>query len=89
MPTLQELEELGPRLQKLHETFAHLREMVLTSTAAMAEQQKDPALSASSYGVEQNGYMDDQKNGGGGFAGSDSKKRRGVSVRRSLLCFSS
>jgi hypothetical protein len=83
MPTLQEIEELAPRLQKLHEAFLHLREMVLSSNTVVAEQHKEPALSLSNYGLDQNGY-DESKNGDGGFAGSDSKKRRGVSVRRPL-----
>jgi hypothetical protein len=87
MPTLQELEDLAPKLQKLHETFAHLREMVLSSNVALVEQQKEPALSTSSYGGDQSSYIEEPKNGSGGFAGSDSKKRRGVRVRKSLVFF--
>jgi hypothetical protein len=73
---MKELEELSPILRRLQESFEHLREVV--ATTAMAEQQKDPALSSNGYGSDHNGYLDDGKNGGG-FAGPDPKKRRGVS----------
>ncbi|KAK5001304.1 hypothetical protein LTR60_007421, partial [Cryomyces antarcticus] len=61
------------------EFLARIRDVVVTRQAALAEQAQDRQFKgANDYDSEDaNGYADDSRTGG--FAGSDTKKRRGVS----------
>ncbi|KAK0647447.1 GATA zinc finger domain-containing protein 10 [Lasiodiplodia hormozganensis] len=79
-PAIHEVDELMKQSQRIVESLARIREVVLTTQQAhLAEQAQDPRFKAANgYEPEEahNQYGEDPK-GGGGFAGSDPKKRRG------------
>lgn len=82
-PAIHEVDELMKQSQRIVESLARIREVVLTTQQAhLAEQAQDPRFKAANgYEPEEahNPYGEDPK-GGGGFAGSDPKKRRGVRI---------
>jgi len=80
LPKVTEVEELMQKQQRIQDSLARIRDVVLTQQAALAEQAQDQRFKAPDGREqdEQNGYQDDSR--GGGFAGSDPKKRRGVSL---------
>ena len=61
------------------DSLARIREVIITQQHALAEQRsRDEANKVSSdYGEDGTSYSD-KGDGGGGFAGADAKKRRGV-----------
>lgn len=63
------------------ESMARIRDVIINQQHALAEQRtRDEANKESSeYGEDTNGGQD-KLEGGGGFAGADAKKRRGVSL---------
>lgn len=79
-PTIGEVDDLMKQGQRIVDSLARIREVVLTTQQAhMAEQAQDPRYKTTNgYEPEEshNPYGEDPK-GGGGFAGSDPKKRRG------------
>lgn len=79
IPTLAEVDELMKQETRIAESLARIREVVVNQQAALVEQAAhDPRYKAmNGYDHEgPNSYHDDAKSGGG-FAGSDPKKRRG------------
>jgi len=69
---------LMQKQQRIQDSLARIRDVV--QQAALAEQAQDQRFKAPDGREqdEQNGYQDDSR--GGGFAGSDPKKRRGVGL---------
>lgn len=78
LPKVTEVEELMQKQQRIQDSLARIRDVV--QQAALAEQAQDQRFKAPDGREqdEQNGYQDDSR--GGGFAGSDPKKRRGVGL---------
>jgi hypothetical protein len=67
--------------RKIQDSLYRIRDVVLAQTAAIEEQMKDSNRNVSNgYAPDLGGYSDESK-GSGGFAGPDTKKRRGVSAR--------
>jgi hypothetical protein len=81
MPSLIEVEEMMRQQTRVVESFARIREVIVTQQNAMAEQRsRDEANKQSSdYNDDGSGYSGKEE-GGGGFSGADAKKRRGVSL---------
>jgi hypothetical protein len=79
IPSLGEVDDLMKQEIRVAESLTRIREVVVNQQAALVEQAQDPRYKAmNGYDHEgPNSYHDDAK-GGGGFAGSDPKKRRGV-----------
>lgn len=80
LPTLAECDEMMNQNRRVSDSLARIREVLITQQMALAEQRAhDQGFKGSSeYGEEGAGYQEDFKTGGG-FAGADAKKRRGVS----------
>lgn len=78
IPNLEKVDELMKQEMRVAESLARIREVIVNQQAALVEQAQDPRYKAmNGYDHEgPNSYHDDGK-GGGGFAGSDPKKRRG------------
>jgi len=78
IPSLAEVDELVKQETRVTESLARIREVIINQQAALVEQAQDPRYKAmNGYDHDgSNSYHDDAK--GGGFAGSDPKKRRGV-----------
>ncbi|KAI9838405.1 MAG: hypothetical protein M1819_005674 [Sarea resinae] len=78
LPTLAECDEMLKQQTRIHDSLSCIREVLVTQQHALAEQRvQDQGFKGSSeFDVEDSAmYHDDAK--GGGFAGSDAKKRRG------------
>jgi hypothetical protein len=84
IPPLGEVEEMMKQTQRIQESLGRIRDVVISQQNALAEQARDPYKPLNCYDHEPSPYQDDLK-GGGGFAGSDLKKRRGVSISRHAL----
>jgi hypothetical protein len=78
IPHLETLGELEAKNKRIEESLKRIREMVIAQTQ-MEMQIKDAGRNNSGSYHDMNGYQDD-KQGIGGFAGGDTKKRRGVSL---------
>jgi hypothetical protein len=78
IPHLQTVEELMQKSRRIEDSLKRIREMVIAQNQAMEQQMKDSGRSGPGSYSDMNGYPDD-KQGMGGFAGGDTKKRRGVS----------
>lgn len=78
IPSLVEVDELMKQEARVAESLTRIREVIVNQQAALVEQAQDPRYKAmNGYDHEgPNSYHDDGKSGGG-FAGSDPKKRRG------------
>lgn len=79
IPSMVEVDELMQQQRRIADAVERIRNVVVqTEEAARAEQAQDARYKAANgFGSEDpNGYQDDKN--GGGFAGSDPKKRRGV-----------
>lgn len=77
IPSLNETDELMKLHARIGDCFVSIRNVVVNQQAAIAEQQDPRYKAMNGYDHEgPNAYHDDPK-GGGGFAGSDPKKRRG------------
>lgn len=78
IPTLENIEDLLQKSQKIQDALTRIKEVVITQNVAFAEQQKDPnPPMTNGYGAEPNGYQPPDETKAGGFAGPDPKKRRG------------
>ena len=79
LPTLGEVDDMVRRQTHVLDSLARIREVIITQQHALAEQRsRDEANKVSSdYGEDGTSYSD-KGDGGGGFAGADAKKRRGV-----------
>ena len=69
------------RQERVLESMARIREVIITQQAALAEQRgrEEANKVPSDFGEDSNGYSE-KGEGGGGFAGDAAKKRRGVGV---------
>lgn len=77
---MEECEEMIVRQTRVLESMNRIRE-VLKAQIALAEQQnQERRYKASSDFDDDVSSYQDKMEGGGGFAGSDPKKRRGVGV---------
>ncbi|KIW03562.1 hypothetical protein, variant 4 [Verruconis gallopava] len=76
VPHLQTVDELMAKSRRIEESLKRIREMVIAQNHAIEQQMKDPSRPVPANYPDMNGYSDD-KQGMGGFAGSDTKKRRG------------
>ncbi|KAF2502394.1 hypothetical protein BU16DRAFT_7191 [Lophium mytilinum] len=76
IPGLNEVDELMKHTQRIQDSLGRIRDVVVSQQTALAEQARDPYKPMNGYDHEPNPYHEDSK-GGGGFAGSDLKKRRG------------
>ena len=81
LPSLSEIDDMLRRQSRVLESLSRIKEVVITQQHALAEQRnRDEANKVSSdYGEDGSGYSD-KADGAGGFAGPDSKKRRGVCI---------
>ena len=80
MPTLVECEEMIRRQTTVLDAMSRIREVVVAQQQALAEQRnRDEANKTHQleYREDAAAYQD-KSEGGGGFAGSDAKKRKGV-----------
>lgn len=78
IPTLENIEDLLQKSQKIQDALTRIKEVVITQNVAFAEQQKGPNQQmVNGYGPEPNGYQPPDETKAGGFAGPDPKKRRG------------
>jgi hypothetical protein len=78
IPHLGAVGELLQKSRRIEESLKRIREMVIAQHYAMEQQRKKPEPSGSENYTDMNGYAD-EKQGMGGFANGDTKKRRGVS----------
>lgn len=65
--------------RRIEDSLKRIREMVIAQNHAMEQQMKDSGRNGPGSYPDMNGYSDD-KQGMGGFAGGEAKKRRGVSA---------
>lgn len=67
---------------RIVDSLVRIREVVLTTQQAqIPEQPQDPRYKAANgFEPEESSQYGEDTKGGGGFAGADSKKRRGVSL---------
>ena len=79
LPSLGEIDDLLRRQNRVVEALSRIKDVVITQQHALAEQRtRDEANKVpSDFGEDGSGYSD-KADGAGGFAGPDSKKRRGV-----------
>lgn len=84
LPSLAECDEMLRQHNRVHESFTRIRDVILTQQLALAEQRahEQGYKGSSEYDEDGAGYQDEFK-AGGGFAGADAKKRRGVSILES------
>ncbi|KKA24360.1 Sexual development transcription factor NsdD [Rasamsonia emersonii CBS 393.64] len=81
LPSVHEVDDLLQLQQRSQEALLRIRAAVLNQEHALAEQRAQRQVYKSDNGYEEEHvpmYQEDFK-GGGGFAGADAKKRRGVS----------
>lgn len=82
LPNMAEVDEMLRRQTRVVEALNRIKDVVITQQHALAEQRnRDEANKVSSdFGEDGSGYSD-KADGAGGFAGPDSKKRRGVCIK--------
>lgn len=82
-PHLGQIDDMMKHGSRVQESLNRLRDVVTTQKAEEAEnlQQRDTKLAAAES------LQQEDAKGGGGFAGSDAKKRRGVSALVCFYCF--
>lgn len=89
LPSLNEIDDLLQLQRRCQDALLRIRSAVLSQEHALAEQraQRQAYKSEGGYDDEQHvGMYPDEFKGGGGFAGSDVKKRRGVgSIQHSIF----
>lgn len=82
LPSLNEIDDLLQLQRRNQDALLRIRSAVLSQEHALAEQraQRQAFKSEGGYEDDHTGmYQQDEFKGGGGFAGPDAKKRRGVS----------
>ena len=84
LPTLVECDEMIRQHRRVFDSFARIRDVLVTQQLVLAEQRahEQGFKGSSEYDEDGAGYQDEFK-AGGGFAGADAKKRRGVSLSKS------
>lgn len=75
-PHLSEIDDMMKHNSRIQDSLTRLRDVIQQQQAALAERSREQHLKAVNAAVS-DGAADDSKDGG--FAGSDAKKRRGVS----------
>ena len=88
LPTSQECEEMMKRQERVLMSISRIRDVVIAQQQALAEQRsrEDAASKPVPDFVEDSSTASDKaERSGGGFAGSDPKKRRGV-CHHNLVC---
>ena len=91
LPKLEEVDDMIRRQNRVLDSMMRIREVVIAQQHALAEQRsRDEANKAhqSEYDGDHGPYQEKQE-GGGGFAGPDPKKKRGVGLSDPPLCNSS
>ena len=87
MPSLIECEEMIRQQSRVLDSMVRIREVIISQQQALAEQRNQDQNYKGSSEIDDDGISyQDKLDGSGGFAGSDPKKRRGVS-RSSLPSF--
>ncbi len=79
LPGLHEIDDMLRQSHRVLENLGRMREAVVAQQTALSEHRARMAR-GSHLEEDYNGISDDYK--GGGFAGGDGKKRRGVSKRK-------
>jgi hypothetical protein len=81
LPSLSEIDEILHLQQRNHDALLKIRSAVVNQEHALAEQraQRQPYKSDTPGDEDHMGVYQEEFKGGGGFAGADAKKRRGVS----------
>ena len=82
MPKVPEIDDLISQGARMQESLHRIRDVVIAQQVAIAEQAHDHReMTSNGYaGEESSQYQGEAKaSSGGGFAGADAKKRRGVS----------
>lgn len=80
LPTLGEVEDMIHMQRRNEEALMRIRAAVVSQEHAMAEQMAQrKALKPGMHEDDHMGMYQEEFKGGGGFAGAESKKRRGVS----------
>lgn len=81
LPSLQEIDNILQLQQRNHEALLKIRTAVVNQEHALAEQraQRQPYKTDNLGDDDHMGVYQEEFKGGGGFAGADAKKRRGVS----------
>lgn len=85
LPSLQDIDEILQLQQRNNDALHKIRNAVINQEQALAKQRAQRQLYKSDHHGDEDhtgGYQEDFK-GGGGFAGADAKKRRGVSNQSS------
>lgn len=82
LPGLAEVDEILRHSHRIMENMTHLRELVVAQQTALLEQR---ARQTSRNHPEDDYAALSEEFRGGGFAGADAKKRRGVSVHALML----
>ncbi|MCJ1351442.1 MAG: hypothetical protein MMC33_001426 [Icmadophila ericetorum] len=78
LPSLAECDEMMRQQHRVLDSLTRIRDVIVNQQHALAEQRnRDEASKASSEFGEEGNTSQEKPEGGGGFAGSDSKKRRG------------
>ena len=80
LPRLEEVDEMMKHSEKIRASLQRMREVVFNHQQAnIVDSAQDPRYRSNGYDHDSpNAFAEDSKGGGGGFAGSD-KKRRQVS----------
>ncbi|KAK8248642.1 hypothetical protein IWZ00DRAFT_300471 [Phyllosticta capitalensis] len=78
-PPIQEVDDMMKQGHRIVDSLVRIREVVLTTQQAqIPEQPQDPRYKAANgFEPEESSQYGEDTKGGGGFAGADSKKRRG------------
>ena len=82
LPELHDVEDMMRQSNRVMEAFAKIRDIVIAQQNVLAEQ-RARAVKGEQFGDDFDSFHEDY-NGGGGFAGNDAKKRRGVTILRRL-----
>lgn len=78
LPTLAEVDDMIRQTNRVAEALAQIKDVIITQHNVLAEQQAQrQSLKNENFEDDGSVYQEEFK-GGGGFAGADAKKRRGV-----------
>lgn len=75
-PHVQQIDDMMKHGSRVQQSLNSLREIVTTQQAEMAQQTREKEAKR----LAAESHLQDETNGAGGYAGSDPKKRRGVSI---------
>ncbi|KAL9014686.1 MAG: hypothetical protein Q9173_000658 [Seirophora scorigena] len=78
MPTLAECDDLMDKQRRVLESMQRIKEVVVAQQHALAEQRNyENSYKPSAEPDDEGANFHDKREGGGGFAGAEAKKRRG------------